>query len=468
MYASALSMSGRMSEVEEKLQAAEAALQRVTQNQEPDAKTRNLIGHIAAIRALLAATQYQADTIIAQSQRALAYLHPENTAVRTATVWKMGIAHHLRGDRAAAGQAYAEAMANSEASGNIIIHIAAAVGLGQIQELENQLHLAAQTYRRVLQLVDEPLGPSACNAYFGLARISYQWDELDAAQAHGRQSLRLAQLIENTGQSVACEAFLARLKLARGEVDGAAVMLNEADQTARRRNFVQQIPEIASARVLFLLQQGDLETAVALAKKHELPLSQARAHLAGGEPDKALAALEPWRRRAEARDWADERLKAMVLGAAALQGQGEMEKALQLLAEALPLAEPGGFIRLFVDEGPPMARLLYAALSRKIAPAYVRRLLAAFPVTGSEAAAAAPSSSAAAAASEWVEPLSEREIEVLQLIAQGLTNREVADRLYLSLHTVKTHARNIYAKLGVKNRTEAVAKGRGLGILSTS
>jgi LuxR family maltose regulon positive regulatory protein len=134
----------------------------------------------------------------------------------------------------------------------------------------------------------------------------------------------------------------------------------------------------------------------------------------------------------------------------------------QLLGETLALAEPEGFIRIFVDEGPPMARLLYEALSRGIAPDYVRRLLSAFPDTKPEPAGPP---SAQASESDWIEPLSEREIEVLALVAEGLTNQEIASRLFLSHHTIKAHTRNIFGKLDVHNRTEAVARGRSLGIL---
>ncbi len=189
MYASALSMTGQLSGVEPKLQAAEAALK----SAEPDGKTRNLVGHIAAIRALLAATEYQIETIIAQSRRALEYLHPDNLAVRTATIWKMGIAYHLQGERVAASQAYTEAISISQASGNFIINISATTGLGNIQESENQLYLAAETYRRVLSLVGDPPQPIASEAYLGLARIFYQWNDLDAAQQHGQQSIQLVR-----------------------------------------------------------------------------------------------------------------------------------------------------------------------------------------------------------------------------------------------------------------------------------
>ena len=134
-----------------------------------------------------------------------------------------------------------------------------------------------------------------------------------------------------------------------------------------------------------------------------------------------------------------------------------------MLGEALALAELGGFIRTFVDEGPPMARLLYEALARGISPENARRLLAHFPDAEPEQAG---SSKTHDPDSEWIETLSEREIEVLQLISEGLTNQEIATKLYLSLHTVKVHARNIYGKLGVKNRTQAVAKGKALGFLS--
>jgi LuxR family maltose regulon positive regulatory protein len=186
-------------------------------------------------------------------------------------------------------------------------------------------------------------------------------------------------------------------------------------------------------------------------------------HLAQGDPSAALAVLEPYRRRVVERAWADEELKTLVLLAVALDAHRERAEAVELLDEALALAEPGGFIRIFVDEGAPMARLLHEASSRGVRAEYVRRLLAAFPVDDGGRAA---SPATRVAGSRLAEPLSSRELEVLPLIAEGLTNQEIATRLYLSLHTVKAHARTIYAKLGVSSRTQAVARGRALGFLS--
>ena len=200
-----------------------------------------------------------------------------------------------------------------------------------------------------------------------------------------------------------------------------------------------------------------------MAQAHELPLSQARVHLAQGDPSAALAVLEPYRRRMAEKAWADQELMALVLLAVAFDAQGEKAKAVELMDEALTLAEPGGFIRIFVDEGVPMARLLYEALARGVRPSYVRQLLAVFP-TEAAGRVAPPISSGPRI--RLAEPLSRRELEVLPLIAEGLTNQEIAARLYLSLHTVKAHARNIYAKLGVSSRTQAVARGRALGYLS--
>jgi LuxR family maltose regulon positive regulatory protein len=448
MYASALSMTGQMTGAEEKLQAAEAALP----DGEPDDQTRNLIGHIAAIRALVAATQNQADAIIAQSRRALEYLHTGNLPVRTATIWKLGWAYQLQGNRLAARQSYTEAMAISQATGNNIIYLSAAVGLGSVQETENQLYLAAETYRRVLQLAGEPPLLTAGEAHLGLARIHYQWNDLDTAQRHGQQGLQLARLIENTDRFVAGEVLLARLKLAQGDVAGSVTLLAEAGQVARQYNFKQQLAEVTAVQLFALLRQNDLAAAADLAQAHDLPLSQARVYLAQGDTAVALALLEPLRQQAEDRGWQDERLKVIVLQALAHQAQGEKDVALQLLREALALAEPGGFIRLFVDEGPPMAELLFE-VSVQGTTGYIHKLLAAFE-TGD-----LPQTQ------PLIDPLSERELEILALIAAGLKNQEIANQLVISLNTVLYHNKNIYGKLGVNKRALAIAKARELNLV---
>jgi LuxR family maltose regulon positive regulatory protein len=461
MYASVLMFTGQTG-VEEKLQAAESALG----GADLDAKTRDLVGHIAATRAMLAVPQHHVETIIAQSRRALKFLHPDNLPVRTATNWALGWAYQLQGDRTAAKQAFVEVISIGQASGNTLFTIGATTSVGQLQEAENQLYQAAETYWSVLQMAgDHPL-PVACEAHLGLAHVFYEWNDVDAAQEHGKQSVQFARQLENTGSFIPCEVFLARLKLTQGnDVTGAATILAEVEQGMRQHDFVHRMPEIAAVQVLTFLRQGNLVAAAHLAKKHELPISQARVHLAQGDSSAALAMLEPYRRQMEKKDWADERLKVMVLQAVAHYAHGEEDKAAQLMGDALALAEPGGFIRIFVDEGPPMERLLYEALSRGIAPDYVQQLLAAFPSTPAKETASSKSQDPEA---EWVEPLSERELDVLQLIAEGLTNQEVGSRLYLTLNTIKAHTRNIYSKLGVNSRTQAVARARALGILKSN
>jgi LuxR family maltose regulon positive regulatory protein len=251
------------------------------------------------------------------------------------------------------------------------------------------------------------------------------------------------------------------LKLARGDLEGAASILERANQSAHQKNFVYRIPEIAAAQVLILLRQGNLSAAAHLAQTHVLPISQARVLLAQGDITSALALLDRYRQQAETKDWQDERLKVMVLQAIAHQASGEHKKALQQLGDVLALAEPGGFIRLFVDEGRPMAQLLSEGAAQGMMPDYINRLLAAFEAEKQPAS----EKSFPASAELLIEPLSQRELEVLQLVAQGLSNEEIGKRLFLALDTVKGHNRKIFDKLQVQRRTEAVARARALGLL---
>ena len=205
---------------------------------------------------------------------------------------------------------------------------------------------------------------------------------------------------------------------------------------------------------MILIRQGDLAAAGQLAQAHGLPLSLARVLLAQGDSSAALAVLEPARRQAEEKGWPDQRLKIMVLQAIARHANGDRDEALRILGEALALAEPNGFVRTFVDEGAPMAGLLAEAAAHGIMPDYAARLLAAFETPADQSPA-------------LIEQLSRRELEVLRLVAQGLSNHEISERLFLALSTVKGHNLKIFEKLQVKSRTEAIVRARELGLLKS-
>jgi len=458
-YASALNLTGQPEEAEKKLQAAESALINAApmENIETNNKTNDIIGHIAAIRAMMAVRNNQVDIIIDQSSRALEYLHPNNLTVRTITTWTLGYAYQLQGDREAASKAYTEVLSNSQKSGDIISTLAAATGLGQIHVSENQLYPAADCFQLGLSLFGDNLQPIACETILGLAKIRYEWDDMGAAEKLGQQSIQLARQLENIDTFAICGAFLAQLKLAQGDATGVAVLLKQADQFLRKNNLMDRMFEVVAVRVQYLLHQGDLVAAARLADEHELPLSRARVYLAKGDASAAQAVLESYRQQVEAMSLEDQLLKVMVLQALAHQANRNKDDAVLSLNNALVLAEPGGFIRTFVDEGAPMEQLLHEVAEQAILPDYTCKIVASFEneKLGDNDRPNQPLN----------EPLSPREMEVLHLIADGLSNRQISERLFLAIDTVKGHNRKIFSKLGVQNRTEAVARARRLGLL---
>jgi len=463
-----LLLSGQIIGVEEKLKATEAALSGV----ELDDTTRNLIGKIALARAVLAQTHFQMETLLIQARRALEYLHPSNLAYRSDVTQAMGFAYYMQGDADAANRAYTEALSITQTTGDDDGIISALTRLGQVQEMQNQLGLAAEHYQRALQRVGDEPAPNVAVTYLGLARIYYEWNDLDTAEQFGEKSLQLARQYDQIlDRLILSELFFASLTLARGDANNALHILAQAEQTVRQRNFTKRLPDIATAQVFTLLRQGNLGAAAELVRQYDLPMSQARVLLAQGNPSAALTVLASYHQRLETTDWRNAQLWATVLEVIAHHANNDMENARRVLDQVLVLAKPSGLIRTFVDEGEPMRLMLsdfrFAIL--KTAPhlgVYLEKLIAAFPsmtIENPKSKILAPPTRAGV--QNLVEPLSARELQVLRLIAQGLANREIGERLFLALSTVKGHSRIIFDKLQVRNRTEAVARARELGLL---
>jgi LuxR family maltose regulon positive regulatory protein len=448
--------------VEEKLQATEAALALAAlPGAEPDETTRDLIGKIAAVRANVAQMQAQTEIILVQARRALEYLHPDNLSDRSMATRALGFTYFIKNDLTEAGRLYVEAYSLAQAAGNIINASLALIRLGQLQEAENQLHLAAETYQRGLPLIDEYSPYNASVAYLGLARIHYEWNDLDAAEKYGEQSLKLSRQFDQViDRLVVSEMFLSHPKLARGDANGAMGWMLQAEETSHLKNYTYRLPDIASHQAGIQLFQGNVDEAAQLVRQYAMPLMQARVLIAQDDPSAALAVLEPERQQAEAKRLPQRLLLVLAVQSVVLFAQGEKDQAVQVLAEALVLAEPGGYIRLFVDEGALMAQILLEAAARGIKPDYVARLLAAFEGEPKEERQAA----SVPAPSSLIEPLSPRELEILKLIAQGLSNREIGERLFLALDTIKGHNRKIFDKLQVQSRTEAIARAHELGL----
>jgi LuxR family maltose regulon positive regulatory protein len=455
--------AGRTAGVEEALAAAERALRLKAGATEG----RALLGRIAAARATLGLTRYQPDIIMAEAGKAIETLPPEDLPFRFTAQWTMAFGNFLLGDREAAAKGFAAAHSLGLATKDGFASQLALCSIGEMQALDNRLHEAAGTYGRAILLFGEHPLPDACEAHLGLARIRYEWNDLDAAEEGGERSLYLARNYEESiDRFVPCELLLARIARARGQTAKAGARLAALAATAKARGFVHRLPEIEALRGRLLLEEGDREGAAGLmeGRGEGQDLDRARLLLAKGEAGQATAVLEAGLCRLDRPGWGSERLRLKALLSISLDSAGRPGDAMRAFEEVLEGAEDEGMVRLFLDEGRPMANLLAQAKERGRHRAYAGSLLAALAAdleTRTRAVEAGPAGADAGLA----EPLSRRELEVLRLVADGLSNQGIAERLFLALDTVKGHNRRIFDKLGVKRRTEAIARARGLGLL---
>ncbi len=462
IYASASTLTGHPSKViEEMLGAAES---RLVNADLPNEQIDDLYGRIAAIRAMLAITVNDGKTMLVQSKKALKHLHSNNLAFQSTVQMTLAYAYNLEGDRLAAKGAYQRTIGLAESSGNNAFGLAGFIGLAGIQAAENQLYQAESTYLHVLKEAGESPQPYVCAAYMGLTQIAYEWNDWEAVQRYGQLGIKYGLQLPSVDVEAVCQVYLARMKLMQGDLAQATAFLDEAERSSREKNLEHPLLNIAAVRVLLFLRQGQISAAERVIEGLELPLSRASVLLAQGNSADALGLVEPLRRQMAEKGWQDEWLKALVLEVVVREANGDEETAVQLLSEALVAAEPGGFVRIFVDEGPEMAKILTKAAVQGIRPNYIDKLLAAFEAETRPSRLTRPPTPTTLL-QPLMELLSPRELEVLELIAVGLSNREIGERLFLALDTIKGHNRKIFGKLHVKKRTEAVARARELGLL---
>jgi LuxR family maltose regulon positive regulatory protein len=441
-----------------------------------DEAFRRLPGSIAVWRAGLALARGDVPATVTYARRALDLVPEDDHLGRGGAVALLGLACWASGDLEAAHRAYADGLALVQRAGHLSDAISGAIARADIRIAQGRLHEAMRTYEQAVQLATaqgDPVLRGTADLYVGMSELERERNDLQAATQH---LLRSKELGERTGfppnWSRWCVA-MARIQEAQGDLDGALDLLDEAERLYVR-DFFPNVRPVAALKTRVWVVQGRVGDALDWARAQGLSVADdlsylrefehitlARVLLAHATSERAdrslreaLGLLERLLHAAEAGERTGSVIEILVLQALAHQVHGDIPAALVPLSRALTLAEPEGYVRIFVDEGAPMAVLLEAAAKHGIAPSYVRRLLAAL----GQAAASTP------VKQPLSEPLSVRELEVLRLLRTELTGPEIARALVVSLHTVRTHTNNIYIKLGMNNRRAAVRRAEELGL----
>jgi LuxR family maltose regulon positive regulatory protein len=467
----ALALIGDLDRIEPTLQTPEKLLTLL----KPTVEVKTMLGTIAAARAHCANTQGDTHSAAENAREALDLL-PDcssiSQSIRSVSTSILGDASWINGNLEEATRAYTEAIRIGQEARNLHMTIIANSNLGDILVEQGQLHRAGDTYTKALQMAVRPDGqrsPLAKNLCVGLGRLAYEHNQLNVADQYIHECIDLCrQWGEFDLQAIAC-AMLARLEQVRGKPDAAQEAMREAEQLAvehplSSRRSIQLKSDLAR----YYLAQGNLEKVSQLIQENALSIKDRipyqrepeyiillRKLLSQNDHEAALALSNRMLKQAEQTGRKGLVIEILILQALAFQGKKETEQALVTLEKALTLAQSEGYVRSFLDEGEAMTRLLCQVQSRQTGSSYAAVLLSKI---GKISGMTQPSMQL------LIAPLTTREVEVLKLIQAGSSNQDIAEQLVISITTVKRHISNIYAKLGVKSRTQAVAIGKELKI----
>jgi LuxR family transcriptional regulator, maltose regulon positive regulatory protein len=484
-------VGGDVETVEGLLDAAERAFAAAAEEPfEPSvgrsgSRLANVPAVIALDRAFLAHLRGDAEGTAAFASRALAELGEGEWLLNAITQGILAVAEWLRGRLVEAERVLSSAISQGRPTGQPMLTAARCQDLAQVQRAQGRLDVALDAYRQALQLATppgRPALPAAGAAYVGMAEVAYQRNQLDVALEHLTEGIPLCRQFVYTPPLATGLATLAWIRQAQGDPAGALEAIGQAERVASGSEVASLINPAPAQRARLLLAHGDLAAAARWTQQRGLRsddgpsyprepeyLVLARVLLAQDRPDQALGLLERLHAVAAAQGRTGSLIEIQALRALALAGSGEEVGAVAVLAQALTLAYPQGYIRVFADEGPPMGALLgrliaaqrtQQAAASGIPLGYLGRLVRAFQQAGPRTG---PGTTAVPG---LVEPLSPREVEVLRLLAAGRPNQQIAEELVVALSTVKKHVNHILDKLGAANRTQATARARDLGLLS--
>ncbi len=507
-YAGALLANGRLEGVEARLRDAERWLEAMADmGERPEAPSagaslaetrpeqrqrmvvvdaeglRRLPGWVAIYRAGSAVAQGDVANTMRNARRALDLVPEEDNLGRGAAAGLLGLAHWTSGDLEAAHRAYADCMARVQQAGHISDAIGCAIALADIRIAQGRLREAMSTYERGLLLATERGEPAlrgAADMHVGMSELHREHGELDATTQHLHRSKELGRHAGLPQNPYRWCVAMARIRQSQGDPDSALDLLDEAERVCVSDLFPYVRP-VAASKTRVWISQGRFSEAVDWAHDQGLTaeddlsylrefehITLARLLLARYQSNRsdrsiveAMAFLERLLQAAEAGNRTGSVIEILVLQALAHHLRGDIPAALAPLECALTLAEPEGYVRTFVDEGLPMRALLREAAQHGIAPDYVLQLLSALPTAEDRT----PVKRALIEPAALIEPLSERELQVLRLLGGDLNGPEMAGGLMVSLNTLRSHTKNIYAKLGVNDRRAAVRRAGELALL---